>query len=241
MANEFRKKLIDALSNVKSLTTREIYDLFSDMNQSTVSWHLHEEFGKGFVEKCGHGSYRLSSTTPDDRERLSKIPNLSTAAFACLKDSGYDFYLSGLDCMNGIGFKVDGSYPVILCTRKQSIKDVQLLLMREFDLAITEEESNLLGMGRLKSRIQFVILSSSNFVLQSDGFAFPEKAFVDLYFAVTRMEYPLPVRELPHVLSLINPNLYRFRNATKDRGLSSELNFLISYNRDFVKAFAEFI
>lgn len=241
MANEFRKKLIDALSNVKSLSTREIYDLFSDMNQSTVSWHLHEELGKGFVEKCGHGSYRLSSTTPDDRERLSKIPNLSTAAFACLKDSGYDFYLSGLDCMNGIGFKVDGSYPVILCTRKHSIKDVQLLLMREFDLAITEDESNLLGMGRLKSRIQFVILSSSNFALQSDGFAFPEKAFVDLYYAVTRMEYPLPVRELPHVLSLIKPNLYRFRNATKDRGLSSELNFLISYNRDFVKAFAEFI
>jgi hypothetical protein len=121
------------------------------------------------------------------------------------------------------------------------MKDVQLLLMREFDLAITEEESNILNMGKLKSRIQFVILGSSNFALQSDGFAFPEKAFVDLYYAVTRLEYPLPVKELPHVLSLITPNMYRFRHATKDRGLSSELNFLISYNREFIKAFSDFI
>ena len=241
MANEFRKRLTDALSDGRTLSTREIYALFPDMNSQTVSWHLHEEMGKGFVEKISHGSYRLSSMTPSDVERLSNIPDLSTSAFSCLKASGYDFYLSGLDCMNGIGFKVDGSYPVILCTRKHSMKDVQLLLMREFDLAITEDESNLLGMGTLKSRIQFVILSSSNFALQSDGFAFPEKAFVDLYYAVTRMEYPLPTRELPHVLSLIKPNLYRFRNATKDRGLSNELNFLLSYNKDFLKAFAQFI
>ena len=241
MANEFRKKLTEALSDGKTLSTRDVYALFPEMNEKTVSWHLHEELGKGFVEKLGHGRYRLSASTPMDFERLSNIPQLSRDAYSCLSSSGFDFYLSGLDCMNGIGFKVEGSYPVILCTRKQSLKDVQLLLMREFDLAITEEESNILGMGKLRNRIQFVILSSSNFALQSDRFAFPEKAFVDLYFAVTRMEYPLPVKELPHVLSLIRPNLYRFRNATKDRGLSNELNFLISYNRDFIKAFSDFI
>ena len=241
MANEFRERLLKELSEGRVLTTRQIYDLFPQMNQKTVSWHLHEELGKGFVEKSAHGEYRLSSSTPLDEERFSCIPDLSKAAFGCLKDSGYDFYLSGLDCMNGIGFRVDGSYPVILCTRKSSLKDVQLLLMREFDLAITEEENNILGMGKLKSRIQFVILSSSNFALQSDGFAFPEKAFVDLYYAVTRMEYPIPVSELPHVLSLIKPNPYRFRNATKDRGLGNELNFLLSYNKDFIKALTSFI
>ena len=35
--------------------------------------------------------------------------------------------------------------------------------------------------------------------------------------------------------------LYRFRRATKDRGLSNELYFLLSYNKEFVKAFADFI
>jgi len=241
MANEFRERLVRALTENKVLTTKQIYDLFPEMNNKTASWHLHSELGKGFVEKSAHGEYRLSSSTPMDDERLSCIPELSRSAYGCLTDSGYDFYLSGLDCMNGIGFKVDGSYPVIVCTRKTNLKDVQLLLMREFDLAITEEESDILAMEKLKSRIQFVILSSDNFALQSKGFAFPEKAFVDLYYAVTRMEYPIPVNELPHVLSLISPNPYRFRNATKDRGLSNELNFLLSYNSHFIKSFAEYI
>ncbi len=241
MANEFRERLIKALTENKVLTTRQIYDLFPEMNSKTASWHLHEELGKGFVEKSAHGEYRLSSSTPIDDERLSCIPDLSRESYCCLLESGYDFYLSGLDCMNGIGFKVDGSYPVIVCTRKNTLKDVQLLLMREFDLAITEDESDILAMEKLKSRIQFVILSSDNFALQSNGFAFPEKAFVDLYYASTRMEYPLPIGELPHVLSLIKPNPYRFRNATKDRGLSNELNFLLSYNSGFIKSLAEFI
>ena len=151
MANEFRERLLNKLCDGAVLTTRQIYDLFPEMNQKTVSWHLHEELGKGFVEKSAHGEYRLSSSTPLDEERFSCIPDLSKAAFGCLKDSGYDFYLSGLDCMNGIGFRVDGSYPVILCNRKSSLKDVQLLLMREFDLAITEEDNNILGMGKLKA------------------------------------------------------------------------------------------
>ncbi|MBQ3829641.1 MAG: hypothetical protein II813_01810, partial [Spirochaetales bacterium] len=108
-------------------------------------------------------------------------------------------------------------------------------------LAITEDEFNLLADPSVRNRIQFVVLSTSDFGMQKEGFAYAEKAFVDLYYAVTRLEYPLPVAELPHVLSLIKPNEYRFRRATKDRGLSNELNFLLSYNKDFVKSFADFI
>ena len=239
--DSFKESLFSYLMMNGKLTTQEIYSLFPEMNHKTVSWHLHQELVKGNIQKDGHGIYALSSKVPQNEERQDNIPELSKVVYRCLGESGYDFYLSGLDCMNGLGFKVDGSYPVIVCVKPSDVKDVQLLLMREFDLAITEDEFNILGMEKLRSRIQFVILSSSDFAVQSDGFAFPEKSFVDLYYAVTRMDYPLPVKELPHVLSLIKPNMYRFRRATRDRGLSSELNFLISYNRDFLKAFSEYI
>ena len=45
-----------------------------------------------------------------------------------------------------------------------------------------------------------------DFSLQKDCFAYPEKAFVDLYYACTRLEYPLSREELPHILSLMGPN-----------------------------------
>lgn len=237
----FRDVLVTALKERGCLTTQEIYLLFADMNPRTVSWHLHEELGKGTVVRQKHGEYVLSASIPEQEERFGNIPELSRKAHEMLGKSGYDFYLSGLDCMNGLGFRVDGSYPVIVCTRPGSVKDVQLFLMREFDLAITEEEFDLLADPAVRNRIQFVVLSADDFSLQKDGFAYAEKAFVDLYYCVTRLEYPLSVSELPHVLSLIVPNAFRFRRATRDRGLSNELNFLLSYNRDFVKAFADFI
>ena len=237
----FRDVLVTALKERGCLTTQDIYLLFADMNPRTVSWHLHEELGKGTVVRQKHGEYVLSASIPEQEERFGNIPELSRKAHEMLGKSGYDFYLSGLDCMNGLGFRVDGSYPVIVCTRANTVKDVQLFLMREFDLAITEEEFDLLADPAVRNRIQFVVLSADDFSLQKDGFAYAEKAFVDLYYCVTRLEYPLSVSELPHVLSLIVPNAFRFRRATRDRGLSNELNFLLSYNRDFVKAFADFI
>ncbi len=237
----FRDRLADALRENNCLTTKEIYAVFSDMNPRTVSWHLHEELDKGTIVRTAQGRYRLSAGIPEQAERFSNIPELSRKAHEILAESGYGFYLSGLDCMNGLGFRVDGSYPVVVCAHANDVKDVQLLLMREFDLAITEDENDLLADPSVRNRIQFVVLRSEDFSLQKDGFAYAEKAFVDLYYAVTRLEYPVPVTELPHILSLIRPNAFRFRRATRDRGLSNELNFLLSYKKDFIKAFADYI
>ena len=211
------------------------------MNRSTVSWHLHDELEKGSIAKKSHGVYVASSSIPEQDERFSNIPELSRTAFDVLSKAGYEFYLSGLDCLNGLGMKVDGAYPVIVCTRGKDVKNVQLELMRAMDFAMTEDENQLLLDENLKRRIQFVVLPSSDFSLQKQGFAYQEKAFVDLYYATTRLEYPLPVEELPHLLSIINPNPYRFRLATKDRRLSSELNFLLSYQKDFLKAFIKYL
>lgn len=237
----FREKLAVALRERGSLSTQEVYALFPDMNRSTVSWHLHDELEKGSIAKKSHGVYVASSSIPEQDERFSNIPELSRTAFDVLSKAGYEFYLSGLDCLNGLGMKVDGAYPVIVCTRGKDVKNVQLELMRAMDFAMTEDENQLLLDENLKRRIQFVVLSSSDFSLQKQGFAYQEKAFVDLYYATTRLEYPLPVEELPHLLSIINPNPYRFRLATKDRRLSSELNFLLSYQKDFLKAFIKYL
>ena len=237
----FREKLAVALRERGSLSTQEVYALFPDMNRSTVSWHLHDELEKGSIAKKGHGVYVASSSIPEQDERFSNIPELSRTAFDVLSKAGYEFYLSGLDCLNGLGMKVDGAYPVIVCTRSKDVKNVQLELMRAMDFAMTEDENQLLLDENLKRRIQFVVLSSSDFSLQKQGFAYQEKAFVDLYYATTRLEYPLPVEELPHLLSIINPNPYRFRLATKDRRLSSELKFLLSYQKDFLKAFIKYL
>ena len=125
MAGDFRKKLCSELEKRGSMTTVEIYDLFSDLNPKTVAWHLHDELVKGHVARRSHGIYVLPSGIPRSDERQTNIPDLSRAAYTVLKESGYDFYLSGLDGLNGLSFKVDGNYPVIVCTKPADVKDVK--------------------------------------------------------------------------------------------------------------------
>lgn len=237
---DFRNRLCGELAK-HELSTKEVYALFPDMNPSTVSWHLHDELKRGNIYRTSHGKYCLASDLTYIDSRFEFISDSCKKAYEYLEKLKYPFYVTGLDCMNGIGMTVNGSYPVMLCTNKKYAKDIQLDLMREFDLAVTEDELSSTNFDKLKSKIQFIILNSRDFSLQDNGFAFKEKAFVDLYYSCTRLEYPLPKNELPHILSIIEPNGFRFRRATKDRGLSDELNFLLCYDKEFISSFAEYL
>lgn len=241
MAKEFQKRLSFILKEKGSMTTQEIYSYFSDMNSKTVSWHLYNCLNEGLVNRSSHGKYTLSSSIPQVDERLSHIPARNCMLFDFMCQTGFDFYMTGLDCMNGMGFDVSGNYPVLFCCRKNEIKDVQIETMRHLDLTLTEYDTQMLSDEKLKRKIQFVLLGTNDFSLQKGHFAFLEKAFVDLYFAATRLDYPIPIGELPHILSLIDINPYRFKRATKDRNISHELDFLLNYNKEFIKALSNFI
>lgn len=241
MAKDFQSRLAAELLERESMTTREVYAFFGDMNPKTVSWHLFECLEEGVVVRTGHGRYALSRSMPEVDERLSHIPSKSCILYDFMCRSGFDFYMSGLDCMNGLGLEVSSGYPVVFCCRRRDVKDVQMEVMRHLDLVLTEADSQMLCDDALKRRIQYVVLGSDDFTLQRGGFAFLEKAFVDLYYAATRLEYPVGVGELPGILSLFDLNPYRFRRATKDRRISPELDFLLCYNKDFMKAFADIL
>ena len=241
MVKEFEEKLVQLLQERGPLSTVEIYDYFYPMNPKTVSWHLFDCIKQGIVDRSSHGLYVLSSSLPEIKERLANISSYSQEIYDFMCSSGFDFYLSGMDCLNGLGVWTQGSLPVIICTRKADVKDVQLELMRHYDLTLIESETSMLADEKARGLIRSIILSSNDFTLQKGHFAFVEKAFVDLYYAVTRMEYPLPIEELPHLLSLFNINPYRFKRSTKDRHLSSELDFLLSYDKRFLKAFVDYI
>lgn len=242
MEKYFSVRLIDALDKNSVLSTQEIYELFSDMNKQTVSWHLHKMLEKGKIIQIKHGFYSISKTEEEDRNRISLLPFLSQTAYQILEKTGYNFYLSGLDALTGRGFQISGAYPVIICTDTHRVKDIQLELMRESDFAITEDDLLLLDNPIIKSKIQYVILKTNAFCeLSKNHFAFVEKAFVDLYYAVTRLDYPLNIEELPHILSLIKPNEYKYKLSTKDRGLSDELNFLLNYDKRFISSLDKYI
>lgn len=239
MKENFNKKLFEFMSEKDFVTTKEIYELFPEMNSQTVSWHLHKLLKSGDIAQLAHGCYSLKQKSISQRSEL--LSNQAKSAFNILKTAGFDFYISGLDALKANGLNVTGNYPVLICTTKERMKDVQLELMRESDFAITENDISFSNNDKLSDRIQYYILGSKAFELSSDNVALKEKAFVDLYYAITRLGYPVAVTNLPRILSVIKPNEYKFKASTRDKGVGDELNFLLSYDRQFVKAFADLL
>lgn len=61
--------------------------------------------------------------------------------------------------------------------------------------------------------MQVILYSTENFSCSEDGLATIEKAFIDLYFAISRNGYPLSLQELARIYQ----NLSRLGNIDKKK------------------------
>ena len=73
-----------------------------------------------------------------------------------------------------------------------------------------------------------------------------EKGFIDLYYAVTRMEYGVSVPELYRIYQSLLRNLslaaLKVKAAAKDRGILTEVNWLMELDKmpDRAREFANY-
>jgi hypothetical protein len=243
---KFEQRLKDFLRQKGSLTTTELYELFAPMPSATVAWHLHRCVENGFVKRIGAGGgrgiYQLSDIMLDERRSLDNLSAQKREVYEFLCYLGYDFYLSGFDSLGDVTIQDKDDHPMIICTGKKNLDTISLELTRKFTFALAQD--NRIEKKDIKDNMQkykFYVLEGRNFDLQMGHFAVPEKSFVDLYFAITRLHYPFEVEKLPYILDLIKPNGRRFHFATKDRKVAAELDFLLNYDRAFLLAFADYI
>jgi len=75
-----------------------------------------------------------------------------------------------------------------------------------------------------------LLYQTENFVDSENGLATIEKAFVDLYYAVTRNEYPLALQELVRIYE----NLVRLGNIDKKIMISVAAKRSIQYDIRFI-------
>jgi len=84
------------------------------------------------------------------------------------------------------------------------------------------------------------MLKGKNFSLGVDHIAQKEKGFVDLYYAVTRMDYGVSVPELSRIYQSLQRNqslaVLKMIGAARDRGISSEISWLLDMNKTSERA-----
>ena len=111
---------------------------------------------------------------------------------------------------------VPEQYPIIIFIEKAAHEEVSIALkengfqvMEPVKLKQQYEDSILSG----NDKKQIVIYDTNNFTYQSDGIATIEKAFIDLYFSITRNGYPVALQELVRIYQ----NLCRLGNIDKKK------------------------
>ena len=232
---KFYKVLTEHMQEGDELSVKKIYSLFPETNSKTVSWRLYALVQQGKLHKTGHGYYALTKMDEHNAAGYDYLQKKSQKIYDLLIDYGYNFYITGLDSLVGEMLHMPEKYSVLLVVEESGIKEIQEVLSEKEFFVLTEKDRNIIENRTIKNKIDVIILKGKDFSVSVDHIAQKEKGFVDLYYAVTRMEYGISIPELSRIYQSMQRNnsmaITKIKNAARDRGVSTEINWLLELNK----------
>lgn len=170
-----------------------------DEKQSTLYWTLYNLTRNDYIYRIGQGLY--SFQTKGEGVIAPILSNLADSILTILRETGHDFFISGLDILAVFMEHVPESYPVLLFVEKAGMDEIADILFRnQVDVVPYINIQNYSAIRQMSSVDELALLiPTQEFAYATDGLASFEKAFVDLYYEVSRRDYPLPVQELVRI------------------------------------------
>lgn len=234
---KFYNEISRHMGNGDELSVKTIYSLFPDTNHKTISWRLYELVQQGKLYRTGHGYYALSKIDEHNASGYNYLQKQSQVVYDSVIDYGYKFYVTGLDSLIGEILHMPEKYPVLLVVEESGIKEIQDILSEKGLIVLTEKEQSIIekAIRGIKNQIDVIILNGKDFSLSIDHIAQKEKGFVDLYYAVTRMEYAISIPELSRIYQSMQRNksiaMTKMKDSARDRKIFTEINWLIELSK----------
>lgn len=190
----------EKLSNQAYIMVSDISALFPELKVSSLYWIISKLLKEGYLKKVRNGVYSLNEIKGKSAVYLSetakKVGNI-------LDHEGYDYYFSGIDVVLKFMQHVPEEYPIMLFAEKTSEAEV-IRLLKENDITTIKANSvKDLDNNYIYSimRPNVIIYLTDNFDYSENNVAFTEKAFIDLFYAITRNAYPVSLQELGRTYS----------------------------------------
>ena len=235
MDEKFLGELSKHVNDSDELRLKMIYSFFPEMNRKTISWRLYSLVQKGKLYKTGHGMYSLKRNSNNVSAGYEYLQRKSKEIYDILTEYGYDFYITGMDSLVGEILHMPENYPALIIVEESGIKEIQEVLYEKDLIVLTEKDRDILEKTILRNKADVILLRGKDFSLATDNISQKEKGFIDLYYAVTRMEYGISVPELSRIYQSLQRNnsiaTAKMKAAAKDRGVSVEINWLIEMNK----------
>ena len=191
--------LQNALSEQQTFIMADVEDIFPDLNRATLYWLVSELVKLGYIKRIRRGTFAFNEwrgkkniVISDEAGRVSEV----------MAETGFNFYISGLDILAKYMHHIPEQYPILLFAEKTAKEEIWSVLADHGFIVyepteIREMYENAAYAGREETQV--VLYLTDTFEYGKDGLATLEKAFVDTFFAVTRNGYPLALQELVRI------------------------------------------
>ncbi len=224
------QKMIKFLGDQSTFYVDEVQKIFPEMKKSSLYWNMSKLVEEGYLKRIRNGVYAFNEWKGKkgifllgSAERIRDV----------LDETGFDYYISGLDILHQYMQHVPEQYPSIIFIRKETKAEISEVLIENDYKVIEPTNLRNIYLNNVYAGIEEVtvlLYQTENFVDSENGLATIEKAFVDLYYAVTRNEYPLALQELVRIYK----NLVRLGNIDKKMMISVAAKRSIQYDIRFI-------
>jgi hypothetical protein len=216
------------LAHKDSFTIADVGSVLEE-KQSTLYWTVWNLAQKGYLTKVGKGLYSLERKEPDIQPILSP---LGSRVLGILRESGYDFFLSGLDILSVFMEHVPETYPVLLYGNRQSLEEISEILSQNAVTVVRRDIQTYLPMRQISLVKDPALLYATNeFNYAENGLASVEKAFIDTYYEVTRRGFPLPLQELARIFTnmkrRISLDTNRLTKIASRRSIHYDIRYIV--------------
>lgn len=177
----------------------DIQELFPEMKKSSLYWNMSKMVDAGYLKRVRNGVYAFNEWYGKKSVILS---DAATKISELLDETGFDYYISGLDVLQKYMQHVPEQYPCLLFIDKNTKEEIiDVLSEHNMEVLMPTQVKEMYESHVLTGKgIQQVVLhQTENFEDAEENVASMEKAFVDLYYSVTRNGFPLPIQELVRI------------------------------------------
>jgi len=202
--------------------------------QSTLYWTLHKLTQGGHISRTGQGLYSFQNRGAESIQPI--LSTLASRILNVLGETGHDFFISGLDILTVFMDHVPETYPVLLFVGKSGTDEVADILSRnKIDVVPYTNIKDYSAIRRMSSVGELALLiPTQEFAYAANGLATFEKAFVDLYYEVSRRNYPLSIQELVRIyLNMrrrMSLNTNRMVKIASRRNIQQDIRYIVEHD-----------
>lgn len=197
----------------------DVRRIFSNDKDNTIYWNISKLVEAGYLQRIRNGVFKISDSKNQTPIVISftaqKIINL-------LEETGFNFYISGIDILSRYLHHVPENYPILTFVEKKALDEIKEALSNSnyFVIDSFTSKTNYNDLSYFNDKT-IILKPTDSFENTRGHYATTEKAFMDLFYEITREDFPLALQELARI----------YKNMIRNGAMDLKHLVKISYSR----------